>query len=131
MVPGIFINCSRFPFIDHIISYNKIYETRSRDTLSRFVGKRVYLVQTGKGKPVVRCSCVIRKAFPLENAFAWNMFRRCTMILPGSPFDWKPDTRRKWLYWLTDIQPVSVPVPVLASAVRHGRIWVEIDSEEV
>lgn len=125
MVPGIFINCSAAPYIDYILDGSKVYETRSRNTLSRFIGKRVYLVQTGKGKPVVRCSCVIRSSFSVEKRLHWDVLHHATMVEPGSPHDWKPETRRKWLYWLTDVQPVSVPVP--ASAVRHGRIWIEIE----
>ena len=60
MVPVVFINCSRIPFIDLIMARRKTMETRSRDTLRALVGQRVYLAETGHRRPVIRCSAIIR-----------------------------------------------------------------------
>ena len=123
MIPIVFINCSSAPFIDKIMNRSKVYETRSRNTLRNLVGKRVLLAETGKGKPLVRCSVVIRCGFPVESFHEWDMFRDYTQVSPSSPFEWSETTKRKWLYELTDIRPVSPFVP--ADGIRHGRTWME------
>ena len=130
MYDVVFINCSRFPFIDWICSRQKLYETRSRDTLRALVGRRVYLAETGTGpRSVVRCSAVIDHAITCD-AGAFRRLRPLHRVPAGSDFDWKPWTRKKVLYRLTDVRPVPVPFHP-AEGVRHGRVWMEYNGKEV
>ena len=126
----VFINCSRFPFIDWIMNHSKLYETRSSNTLRLLVGQRVLLAETGKGRSMVRCSAVIRSAYKVENELAWNIFRKYTRIREGSQYDWTPTTRSKWIYELMDVQPVDVPFHP-PEGVRHGRVWMELPKNKV
>lgn len=123
MIPILFINCKSAPFVDEIIKRNKIYETRSQNTLKSLIGKRVLICQTGRGESLVRCSARICKAFPVTSFFAWDMFRDYTCVSSDSPYEWKPDTKIKWLYELSDIVKLSPFHP--ADGIRHGRVWME------
>jgi len=125
----IFINCSRFPFVDWIRSRRKLYETRTRNTLRAVVGQRVYLAETGRGRSVVRCSAVIGDPVVASSRSAWRKFMRAACIVPGSVYDWKPETKKKYLYPVMDVQPVPPFHP--AEGVRHGRVWMEYNGKEV
>ena len=121
----VFINCSRFPFIQWIMDRRKIYETRNRNTLKELVGKRVFLVETGKGRSVVRCSAVIGEGLKIESQFVWDCLRYSHRVEKDSVYDWKSETKCKWLYLLKDVQPVSVPFHP-PEGIRHGRVWMEV-----
>ena len=129
MIPVVFINCSSAPFVDKIISREKVYETRSRNTLAALIGKRVLIAETGKGRPVVRCIATIYKAFPLRTRHAFEMFRYYTSVPEGSKYDWTDGTTEKWLYELADVRPVPVPFHP-RQGVRHGRVWMEFAGRE-
>ena len=122
----IYINCALFPFISWIIKGLKTYETRNRNTLKRFIGKTVYLAETGKGKrPIIRCSCLISGSVTITSKATYNALRKQTRIKKGSYFDWKDDTRQKILYKLENVQPCK-PFPIPDNAIRHGYTWCEI-----
>jgi len=125
MTPAIFINCTVEPFVDDIMSRLKPYETRTRNTLGRFLGERVLLAETGKGRPLVKCSAVIDKIVSVTTREEWEKYLRDTCIPVGSKYDWQPDTKIKWLYHLTDIRPV-VPFRLGPDCQRHGRVWAEL-----
>lgn len=123
MTPVVFINCSRHPFLEKIMGFQKEYETRTRNMLGRFLGERVLFAETGHGKPVVRCSAVISEIIEVYTQEAWNKYLRAACIPAGSTYDWQPGTRKKVLYRLTDViacDPFTPP-----EDVRHGRVWME------
>lgn len=125
-IPIIFINSRSVPFVEMIMNSEKIFETRSRDVL-RFLfetGQRFFIAETGKGKPVVRCSTRIRSVVVVYDKTAWDTYRTFHLVPPGSEFDWKPGTRKKVLYQLDDVRPVSDPF-VPPEGKRHGRVWME------
>ena len=122
MVPAVFINCARFPFIDWILSGRKIYETRTRDTLRRFIGQTVYLAETGRGAPVVRAMATIESVLIVRSRREYNQLRKSTAVPSGSSYDWTDDTKKKCLYKLVNVVPVS---PFVPSGQRHGRVWME------
>ena len=128
MTPAIFINCSRFPFVDEIMARLKQYETRSRNTLGRFLGDRVLLAETGSGAPHVRCSAVIDEVISVTTKEQWEKYLEATWVPVGSSYDWQPDTKIKWLYHFTDIKPLK-PFR-LTSGRRHGRVWMEAEGSE-
>lgn len=127
--PVVFINTRQFPFVDEILSRLKLYETRNRDTLGRFLGRRIMIAETGHGKPVVRCFAFISEVVTCYTKEAWEQYRNGTRVQVGSSYDWKPDTKKKVLYKLTDIRPCEPFVP--AEGRRHGRVWMENVGEEV
>lgn len=125
MIPVVFINCRSIPFLDLIISGEKNIETRNRDTLRSVVetGNRVYLAETGNGRPVVRASAVIGSGRPVDR-IDWECVRKRTCVPVGSKYDWQPDTKVKYCYDLFDVRPVEPFTP--PEGVRHGRVWMEV-----
>ena len=119
----LFINCRSVPFVQKIMNREKIYETRTRDTLRSLVGKRVYLCETGKGISMVRCSAIILNAFPVRSFHEWEMFRSYTCVPADSEYEWKPDTKVKWLYELAGIRSCVPFHP--AEGKRHGRVYMD------
>lgn len=127
MIPVIFINCRKYPFIQQIMSLDKQYETRTRNTMRKLMeshlGERFLLAETGHGDPVIRCSAVIDHIIAVYDRSEWEKLLPDTMTA-GTDYDWKPDTKVKWLYQLKDVQPVK-PFVLPKSSRRHGRIWTE------
>lgn len=127
MTPVIFINCSKYPFIDDIMSSLKEYETRNRNTLGRFLGERVLLAETGSWAPLVRCSAEIDEVISVYTPERWEHYLSQTWVPVGSSYDWQPDTKVKWLYHLKDVRPVAEPFRLPQHSVRHGRVWAEYE----
>lgn len=126
MTPVLFINCSRFPFVDQIMAKEKLFETRNKDTLRNLVGKRVLIAETGDHtRPLVRCSAFVEYAYPVYTRAEWDVYRKWTRVEVGSSFDWTPDTIVKWIYRLTDVRPVDPFNP--PEGIRHGRVWMEYE----
>jgi len=128
MTPVIFINCKDHPYVDEIIAGAKTYETRTRNTLRSLLtwslGERVLIAETGHGSPVVRCSAVIDHFGAVYTEDRWNDLRKVHCVPGGSKYDWTQDTKVKWLYHLSDVQPVA---PFVPEGRRHGRVWMEYD----
>ena len=127
MIPVIFINCQAEPYVDMIMKGKKIYAARPRNVLwSAFkYGTRFLIAETGNGKPLVRCSATIDSVHTIYTEKAWNRYRNLHTIPAGSKFDWKPDTKKKVLYHLTNVLPVE---PFIPEGKRHGRTWMECDN---
>lgn len=121
----IFINTRSAPYISLIGSLRKPYETRTRDTLRSCVGERVLLAETGKGKPIVCLSAIIDHVIIAETKAVWDSLRSLHCVPVGSRHDWKPETKRKYLYHLAIVEKVA-PFVLPDSAIRHGRTWAEI-----
>ena len=124
MIPVIFINCTTEPYIDDIMGRLKEYETRNRNTLGRFLGERVLLAETGHGLPLIKCSAVIDQIISVSTKEDWEEYLEMTWVPVGSKHDWQPNTKIKWLYHLSDVQPVK-PFRLPPSCRRHGRVWAE------
>ncbi len=133
MTPVLFINCSREPFVNWIAAGLKLYETRTKNTLKSLLkwalGERILIAETGHGDPVVRCSAIIDEVIAVYTREQWEKYLQFTWIPVGSDYDWKPDTKVKWLYHLTDVKPLT-PFVLPKSCPRHGRVWAEYREEE-
>lgn len=129
MIPAIFINCHQHPFIQQIMNLDKLYETRSKNTMKKLMkshlGERILLVENGNGDPIVRCSAAIDHIIAVYTRSEWEKYLPYTMTA-GTYYDWKPDTKIKWLYHMTDVKPVE-PFKLQKSCHRHGRIWAEYE----
>jgi hypothetical protein len=113
---GIYINCSKYPFIRWIKEHKKLFETRNKNTLKQFIGERVYLIETGKGKNIVSCSCVIESVMIIDNLKQWAEMRKYTKIRKNSMYEMKQG-KKKYLYKITDIMPCE---PFIANGKRCG-----------
>ena len=122
-MPVVFINCKVYPFINLILSLAKAYETRNRNTLKSLIGKRIWLCETGNGRKIVKGSAMIESVLIVEDKKTYNSFRKQTRIRKGSVYDWKQDTKRKYLYRLTDIKCCKPFEP--EEGKRHGFTWME------
>lgn len=123
MIPIIFINCRKEPFVDDIMCHLKQYETRNRNTLGKFIGQRILIAETGHGRPFVRCSAVIDEIIEVFTREAWEKYLEWTWVPVGSSYDWQPDTKKKVLYHLSDVHALTPFHPV--EGRRHGRVWME------
>lgn len=123
MIPVIGINSSSAPFMADIGRLLKLYETRSRRTLHRFIGQRVILAETKQGGYLAMYSVVIDSELCVSSPERWEALRPVHRVPKGSKFDWKPDTKVKYLYrikGLRRLNPFMVP-----EGIRHGRTWME------
>ena len=130
MIPAVFINGKKSPFIDRILLFQKLYETRTRNTLGRLLGERVILAETGKGKPLARATAVIKELHRVYTRSAWETVFPALGIDRGSEYDWQPWTKQKVLYYLDDVRPIEKPF-VLPEGRRHGRVWMEYDGNDI
>ena len=127
MTPIVFINTKEIPFVDLIITGDKLFETRNRNTLGGLVGRRVLIAETGHGKPIARCYATLCTPTLVYEKEWWEWFRDSTCIPKGSKYDWNDQTKRKVLYSLDDvvaIYPFNPP-----NGKRHGRVWMELEEE--
>lgn len=116
---GIYVNCARFPFIVWILSGLKPYETRTRNTLRALISQRVFLIETGNGRPMITGSAIITGAELVPYA---DRRKRNRAQITGTPYDVKPGGA-KWFYRLADVQPLPAPIPLPATRENHGRSW--------
>lgn len=128
MIPVVFINCKSVPYTELIMAGKKKYETRTRNTLKTLTGKRVLIAETGKGKPVVKCSARIEKAVVIDTRKTWNAYRKTTCVPKNGKHDWTPKTKVKYLYELKNVIPVPEFIP--KNGKRHGRTWMEYNGKE-
>ena len=118
---GIFVNSKEEPFAKAIVYKMKPIETRNRNMLSACIGRRVEIIETGKGQPMVVGSATITHA-TYETAAWLDQHRDLTWIPAGSKYD--ATGTGKWCYHLKDAKPCK-PYALPAYAIRHGRSWCE------
>lgn len=125
MTPIVYVNGRSF--VDDIMNRLKTDETRTRNMLRALVGLRVYIAETGSGPSMVRCSCVIKSVLVIRSRAQWDRLRRRHRVPEGSRYDWKPETKVKYLYRLTHVRRVNPFHP--PEGVRHGRVWMEYNND--
>lgn len=124
----VWINSSSFPFLELICRGWKPFETRSRNMLGGLVGERVILAESSRGQRLARCSAVIKSVREVRTREDWDALRPLHRVPAGNKYDWKDDTKVKYLYELSRIRllvPFRIP-----SGTSHGRTWMEYETEE-
>lgn len=123
---GIFIRIdSGVMYAVEIATGRKLYETRTRNMLSKCIGQRVALIQTGKGRPqIVGYADITGVEFQTAAWMAAN--RNLTRIPAGSKFD--SDSRGKYCYKMENAVQCA-PYELPETAVRHGRSWCEFQMD--
>lgn len=120
----VWINSSSAPFMDDIGALLKRFETRSRDMLGFTVGQRVILAESKNGKRLALYSVVIRSVRQVFSQEQWDTLRPLHRVPVGNRYDWKPDTKVKYLYELSGLRrlrPFRVP-----EGIPRGRTGTEI-----
>lgn len=123
MIPVVGINSRSAPFMTDIGRLDKRLETRSRNMLRSLVGQRVILAETKQGGYLAMYSVVIRSVRAIRSREEWDALRSLHRVPIDNSYDWKPDTRVKYVYEITGLRrlrPFLVP-----EGVRHGRVWME------
>lgn len=120
----VWINSSSAPFLDDIYNRLKPFETRSRNMLGRLVGQRIILAESSNGQRLARCSVVIQGVRKVTTREEWDALRPLHRVPVGSDYDWKPWTRAKYLYKMTNLRRLR-PFRIPTEGVSHGRSWFE------
>ena len=120
---GIFVNENGgIRYADALVSGIKTLETRNRKMLHRFIGDRVAIVRTRKGKaPLVVGYVTITGAFFCCRSDFQKHFNQ-HLVPAGSAHD--ATTRGKWCYQVVEAEKAD-PYPLPANTIRHGRSWCE------
>jgi hypothetical protein len=114
---GINVNDKSQPFTEQILSGEKTIETRSAPTLRRFVGQRVGIVRTGKGKAQLVGYVDIVKEVRYENEKAFNADYDKHLVAPDSPYF----KAKGFGYVLANPEMLMEPVDVPAHGNRTAR----------
>ena len=120
---GIFINDQEFPYSAFILNGFKTYETRNRQTLRGLVGRRVAIIRTGKGRPMVVGEIDLGGA-QIVDAEEFLHVVSCTYVFPDSSRYPRPG-QKKVCYRVSNPEWYPVAYPLPADAIRHGRVWCE------
>ena len=126
MIPIVFINCRYDLFVDKIIDGRKAFETREKDTLRSLTNRKIYIAETGRGVPVIRCSATLYTPIEVKDRQTFqNCYRDLACISEGSQYDWNERTKSKFCYMIDDVKPVKAFIP--PEGKRHGRVWMEYE----
>ncbi len=101
---GININDKYYPFTELILSREKTIETRRTASLNAYVGKRVGIIRTGKGKAMLVGFVTIGTPVFYKTQTEFRKDDEKHHVYEGSMYD--IDERGKWGYPL--INPVGI-----------------------
>ena len=125
---GIFVNSAKVNYAGYIVSGKKTIETRSSNTLKKLVGRRVAVIETGKGPAqVIGYVDITHAAFCLS--IYYEAWRNETMIPAGDKYDrfgTRDGVSGKWFYDLENAEKCT-PYELPDNAIRHGRSWCEFE----
>ena len=114
---GIYINDGTQSFTEQILNGEKTIETRSRNTLKSFLGQRVGIIRSGKGKSVVVGYATIGDepiVYPDIESFRADEDKH--LVKEGSKFDTKG---KKYGYVLSDVVREPNPYPISKKGNRQ------------
>lgn len=116
---GININDKYQPFTDLIFAGIKTIETRKTPSLNAYVGKRVGIIQTGKGKAMLVGFVTIGKPiyYQSENHFRTDEDKHC--VPQGSKYD--IDDAGKWGYQIINPEKIK-PTYVTSKGIVARKI---------
>ena len=100
-------------YADLIVNGLKHYETRNSDSLKAYVGRRVGIVRTGKGKAACIGSAVIGAPI-VVNEKQFRMLEHKHLVPEHSAYDIAPGGV-KYLYPISKPQKFTIHLPV-----KHG-----------
>lgn len=107
---GINVNCKKENFIKLIGEGLKTQETRKSPSLDPYIGKTIYLVETGNGKATAKIRCKIESKTTYENQMDFYKDFDKHRITPDSFYAPKKG-EVIYGYNLTDIKILKKPIP--------------------
>jgi hypothetical protein len=102
-------------YADLIVSGEKYYETRNSNSLNPYIGQRVGIIETKRGKKAQLVGYVTIGEPKVVNQKTFNQLMPLHLVSPGSKFDIKPG-KTKHLYPIID--PIKLLQPIDASSTR-------------
>lgn len=111
---GININCKQIDFVGLILSGKKTLETRRKPTLKPYVGRRIGIVRTGKGRAQLVGYATISEEIKAETETEWNNMREAHCVPGESTFDWKG--KAKYLYAVKDVRSIE-PIDIFTRGI--------------
>jgi hypothetical protein len=116
---GININDKTQPFTAQILSGEKTIETRRTNSLRPYVGKRVGIVRTGRGRATLVGYATIGEPIRYENQRQFAKDRARHRVAAGSPHDCGPEG--KFGYPMIDVE-ATTPRPVTSRGIVARKI---------
>jgi hypothetical protein len=116
---GININDKTQPFTAQILSGEKTVETRRTNSLRPYVGKRVGIVRTGRGKATLVGFATVGEPIRYEDSKQFAAAYARHRVAAGSPHDC--GSGGKYGYTLTDVE-ATTPRPVTSRGIVARRI---------
>ena len=116
---GININDKYYPFTDLIFSGIKTIETRKTPSLNAYIGRRVGIIRTGKGKAMLVGFVTIGEPihYQSEKHFRSDETKHC--VTKGSQYD--IDNTGKWGYPI--VNPVKIkPIHIISKGIVARKI---------
>jgi hypothetical protein len=115
---GIHIRDTKSRFTDLILTGQKTIETRDTPrSLTPYVGRRVGLIRTGRGKAVLVGYATLGKPVHYRSLRQFRADAKRHRVLPGSTFDWRAE---KWGFPLKRVERIR-PRLVAAGGNRVAR----------
>jgi predicted transcriptional regulator len=124
-VPNIGINVKsdgNISYADLIIDGKKKYETRNTNSLKPYVGKRVSIVRTGRGKAVAIGSVVIGEPIEVDED-TFRKYEKAHLVPAGSKFDIVTNGT-KFLYPMIDPKRYDTPKQVAGLGIISRKLEV-------
>ena len=103
---GININCKHQDFIAQILSGEKIIETRNTPSLNPYIGQRIGLIRTGKGKATLEGYATIKGTILYKNPMCFDFHYDLHKVDCNSPYYIKQDGI-KIGYLLKDVEAIE------------------------
>lgn len=110
-MPAIYVHDTKqTPYAWWIVHGNKVIETRTRNVLKRFTGKRVLVIRTQSGHKaeVIGEVTIVNAKFYCNEEL--ESMRQLTMIPKGDRYDCTG--KGKWCYWLANATEYEKPIPL-------------------
>lgn len=119
--PALHINDDAYPYTDWILDGKKQIETRWRPDFRDFVGKRVALLKTGKGKQAMVVGyATVAEEIEYDSVEAFRQDSNKHLVEAGSLYDiTKSKDGKKYGYRLSDVERV-VPFPAPKGSFKFG-----------
>ena len=116
---GININDKYYPFTELILAGIKTIETRKTPSLNSYIGKRVGIIKTGKGKAALVGFITIGEPYKYESEEQFRDDESKHCVVKGSKYD--IDKQGKWGYPI--LNPVRVkPKPIASKGIIARKI---------
>ncbi len=122
---GVFVNSKHVPYARKIVEGSKLFESRTKNTLKKLVGKRVGIIETGNGYPMIVGEVTIGNPRFVTKRMWDGLYRALSCVPYGSEYD--ASDEGKWCYEMKEPIPYDEPIFLPKNAIRHGRAWCEFD----